>query len=100
VVAGTGLSPDEMLLARGFSYADAHRARLGVNYEQIPVNTPRVEVHTYSKDGAMRVRNVTDPVYAPKLLRRPEGPAGAYRRRRPLVRRRRDGAHRVHLASR
>ena len=34
-VAGTGLSPDKMLLARGFSYADAHRARLGVNYKQI-----------------------------------------------------------------
>ena len=30
-VPGTGLSPDKMLLARGFSYADAHRARLGVN---------------------------------------------------------------------
>jgi catalase len=27
VVPGTGLSPDKMLLARGFSYADAHRAR-------------------------------------------------------------------------
>jgi catalase len=24
-----------------------------------------VEVHSYSKDGAMRVKNVTDPVYAP-----------------------------------
>jgi catalase len=64
-VAGTGLSPDKMLLARGFSYADAHRARLGVNYKQIPVNTPKVEVHSYSKDGAMRVSNVSDPVYAP-----------------------------------
>ena len=41
IVPGTGLSPDKMLLARGFSYADAHRARLGVNYKQIPVNTPR-----------------------------------------------------------
>jgi catalase len=64
-VPGTGLSPDKMLLARGFSYADAHRARLGVNYKQIPVNTPTSEVHSYSKDGAMRVRNVSDPVYAP-----------------------------------
>jgi catalase len=64
-VPGTGLSPDKMLLARGFSYADAHRARLGVNYKQVPVNTPKVEVNSYSKDGAMRVRNVTDPVYAP-----------------------------------
>jgi catalase len=65
LVAGTGLSPDKMLLARGFSYADAHRARLGVNYRQIPVNSPRVETHSYSKDGAMRVHNVTDPLYAP-----------------------------------
>ncbi|GAA0247477.1 catalase [Cryptosporangium japonicum] len=65
IVAGTGLSPDKMLLARGFSYSDAHRARLGVNYKQIPVNSPRVEVHSYSKDGAMRIRNVSDPVYAP-----------------------------------
>ena len=44
------------------------RARLGVNYKQIPVNTPRVEVHSYSKDGAMRIRNVTDPVYAPNSV--------------------------------
>src|SRR5690606_11358896 len=65
LVPGTGLSPDKMLLARGFSYADAHRARLGVNYKQIPVNSPRVEVHSYSKDGAMRIQNVKDPVYAP-----------------------------------
>jgi catalase len=64
-VAGTGLSPDKMLLARGFSYADAHRARLGVNYKQIPVNSARSPVHSYSKDGAMRVQNVSDPVYAP-----------------------------------
>jgi catalase len=65
MVPGTGLSPDKMLLARGFSYSDAHRARLGVNYRQIPVNSPKSPVHSYSKDGAMRMQNVTDPVYAP-----------------------------------
>ena len=65
LVRGIGLSPDRMLLARGFSYADAHRARLGVNYKQIPVNTPHVPVHSYSKDGAMRTVNAADPVYAP-----------------------------------
>lgn len=59
------LELNKMLLARGFSYADAHRARLGVNYHQIPVNSPRVETHSYSKDGAMRIKNVSDPVYAP-----------------------------------
>src|SRR5271154_1775932 len=64
-VSGTGLSPDKMLLARGFSYADAHRARLGVNYQQIPVNRPKSPVRSYSKDGAMRVDNVADPVYYP-----------------------------------
>jgi catalase len=72
LVPGTGLSPDKMLLARGFSYADAHRARLGVNYKQIPVNRPRVPVHSYSKDGAMRVDNVTDPVYAPNSVGGPK----------------------------
>jgi catalase len=65
LVPGTGLSPDKMLLARGFSYADAHRARLGVNYKQIPVNRPKVEVHSYSKDGVGRTVNASDPVYAP-----------------------------------
>jgi catalase len=65
LVPGTGLSPDKMLLARGFSYADAHRARLGTNYQQIPVNQPKVPSHSYSKDGAMRTQNVSDPVYAP-----------------------------------
>jgi catalase len=65
LVPGIGVSPDKMLLARIFAYADAHRARLGVNYKQIPVNSPKVPVHSYSKDGAMRVQNVRDPVYAP-----------------------------------
>jgi catalase len=72
IVAGTGLSPDKMLLARGFSYSDAHRHRLGVNYKQIPVNTPRVETASYSKDGAMRVTNVSDPVYAPNSYGGPQ----------------------------
>ncbi len=67
-VPGTGLSPDKMLLARGFSYADAHRARLGVNYQQIPVNRPKSPVRNYSKDGVMRVENVTDPVYYPNSV--------------------------------
>ena len=62
---GIGPSPDRMLLARLFSYADSHRYRLGVNYQQIPVNAPVAPVHTYSKDGAMRIVNRTDPVYFP-----------------------------------
>jgi len=36
IVPGTGLSPDKMLLARGFSYADAHRARLAPTTNRSP----------------------------------------------------------------
>ncbi|WP_240484780.1 catalase, partial [Pseudoponticoccus marisrubri] len=36
-----------------------------MNYKQIPLNAPRCPVHSYSKDGALRVQNVSDPVYAP-----------------------------------
>ncbi|MDQ2709547.1 MAG: catalase [Actinomycetota bacterium] len=75
LVPGTGLSPDKMLMARGFSYADAHRARLGVNYKQIPVNQPKVEVHSYSKDGVGRTINASDPVYAPNSYGGPKADA-------------------------
>ncbi|MCC6443137.1 MAG: catalase [Armatimonadetes bacterium] len=51
---GIGYSPDKMLQFRVFSYADAHRYRLGVNYESLPVNRPRCEVVNYHRDGAMR----------------------------------------------
>jgi catalase len=72
-VPGTGLSPDRMLLARGFSYADAHRARLGKNYTDIPVNAPKSPVHAYSRDGLMRTRNASDPVYSPNSKGGPQG---------------------------
>jgi len=54
MVPGISHSPDKMLQFRIFSYADTHRYRLGVNYEQIPVNRPKVEVNTYHRDGKMR----------------------------------------------
>src|SRR5438552_9758216 len=40
VVPGMGFSPDKMLQARLISYPDAHRYRLGVNYDSLPVNKP------------------------------------------------------------
>jgi catalase len=54
IVPGISFSPDKMLQARIFSYADAHRHRLGTHYEQLPVNAPKCPVHNYNKDGAMR----------------------------------------------
>ena len=54
IVPGISFSPDKMLQARVFSYADAHRYRLGTHYEALPVNAPRFPVHHYHKDGPMR----------------------------------------------
>lgn len=78
MVPGIGPSPDKMLLARLFAYADAHRARLGVNYQQIPVNRPKSPVHSYSKGGAMRIDLVSDPVYAPNSKGGPKADAERY----------------------
>jgi catalase len=66
LVPGIGPSPDRMLLGRMFSYPDAHRARIGSNYNELPVNAPRAApLHSYEKDGHMRHHNPGDPVYAP-----------------------------------
>ncbi|QDS97310.1 catalase [Adhaeretor mobilis] len=78
LVPGIGISPDKMLLGRIFSYADAHRHRLGVNYKQIPVNRPKCEVNSYTKDGPMRIDNVSDPVYAPNSKGGPQADGAKY----------------------
>ena len=53
VVPGIGMSPDRMLLGRNFAYADAQRYRIGTNFQQLPVNRPKNEVHTYNFEGTM-----------------------------------------------
>ncbi|XP_026194387.1 peroxisomal catalase [Cyclospora cayetanensis] len=42
LVPGIEASEDKMLQGRLFSYPDTHRHRLGANYDQIPVNVPRM----------------------------------------------------------
>ena len=69
-VPGIAASPDKMLMARIFSYADAHRYRVGANHTQLPVNAPKnadENGHSYSKDGNMRYSfaSADTPVYAP-----------------------------------
>jgi len=56
LVPGISFSPDKMLQARLFAYADAHRYRLGTNYERLPINQPHAtKVHNpYQRDGSMR----------------------------------------------
>jgi catalase len=57
LVPGIYISPDKMLQGRLFAYPDAHRYRIGGNYEMLPVNAARnanVD-NPYQRDGAMPV---------------------------------------------
>ena len=69
IVPGVGLSPDKMLQARAFAYADQQRYRIGANYKQLPVNQPQNvnEVNTYEHEGSMQFlfNAPEDPVYSP-----------------------------------
>jgi len=57
IIDGISFSPDKMLQGRILTYPDAHRYRLGANYQQIPVNKPITEVHNYDRDGMMNTGN-------------------------------------------
>ncbi|HUM84837.1 MAG TPA: catalase [Lachnospiraceae bacterium] len=71
VVPGIGFSPDKFLQGRLFVYGDAQRYRLGINYNQIPVNQAKhARVHDYHRDGAMRVDGNygSEPAYSPNSM--------------------------------
>lgn len=55
LVPGVEPSADPVLQSRLFSYPDTHRHRLGVNYQQIPVNAPLKAFNPFQRDGAMSV---------------------------------------------
>jgi catalase len=63
IVPGISWSPDKMLQSRIFSYADAHRYRLGTWYEALPVNRPISPVNHYHMDGSMRFDAPGGPDY-------------------------------------
>ncbi len=54
VLPGMGYSPDKMLQGRLLSYPDAHRYRIGTNYDLLPINAAKCPVATYNRDGSMR----------------------------------------------
>ena len=93
IVKGISFSPDKMLQARIWSYADAHRHRLGAHYEALPVNRPKSPVRTYHKDGLNRFFSDNDnsdayyepnsfggPVEDPSYLEPPLKVSGVARR--------------------
>ena len=77
IVPGVGLSPDKMLQARVFAYADQQRYRIGPNYQQLPVNQPQNvdEVNTYQHEGSMQFlfNAPEDPVYSPNRYEKGTG---------------------------
>jgi catalase len=64
-----------VLQSRIFSYADAHRYRLGTHYEALPVNRPRCPIHNYHKNGPMRffepLTGNPDAYYEPNSFKGP-----------------------------
>eukprot|EP01102_Stenamoeba_stenopodia_P013471 TRINITY_DN437_c0_g1_i1.p1 TRINITY_DN437_c0_g1~~TRINITY_DN437_c0_g1_i1.p1 ORF type:complete len:525 (-),score=128.57 TRINITY_DN437_c0_g1_i1:107-1681(-) len=73
LVPGIEPSPDKMLQARLFSYADTHRHRLGTNYQQLPVNCPLAKVRNYQRDGPQAYDNQGDaPNYFPNSFQGPQ----------------------------
>ncbi|QGU06254.1 Catalase [Corynebacterium occultum] len=75
LVPGVGLSPDRMLMARAFAYADQQRYRIGPNYRQLPVNQPVNPVNTYSQHGPMMYQfdAADQPVYSPNRFEKGAG---------------------------
>jgi len=59
VVPGIGFSDDPLLQGRNFSYFDTQITRLGINWEELPINRPLCPVMNFNQDGAMRhtIRN-------------------------------------------
>ncbi|HEY8589449.1 MAG TPA: catalase, partial [Naasia sp.] len=56
LVDGLDFSDDKMLVGRTFSYSDTQRYRVGPNYLQLPVNSPKAPVNTNQRGGQMSYR--------------------------------------------
>lgn len=59
MVPGIEPSADPVLQSRLFSYPDTHRHRIGVNYQQLPVNAPKTgyKFANFQRDGSMAFFN-------------------------------------------
>ncbi|WP_311475749.1 catalase [uncultured Corynebacterium sp.] len=75
LVPGIGLSPDRMLQARVFAYADQQRYRIGANYKDLPVNRPINQVNTYAERGSMAYffNEENEPNYSPNSYEKGAG---------------------------
>ncbi|MBC8043033.1 MAG: catalase [Rhizobacter sp.] len=68
LVPGIEASEDRLLQGRLFSYFDTQRYRMGSNFQQLPINRPKVAVNTYNQDGALTNRGAKGDVnYQPSV---------------------------------
>jgi catalase len=54
IVPGIDFSDDPLLQGRNFSYFDTQISRLGINWQDLPINRPVCPVMNNNRDGAMR----------------------------------------------
>jgi catalase len=54
MVPGIGHSDDPLLQGRSFSYFDTQLSRLGVNWQELPINKPVCPVMNFNRDGQGR----------------------------------------------
>lgn len=62
MVPGIAPSEDKMLQGRLFAYFDTQRYRIGANFQQLPVNAPKVAVNSYNQNGVMSNRGTNSDV--------------------------------------
>lgn len=67
LVDGMDFSDDKMLQGRTFSYSDTQRYRIGANYLKLPVNAPKVPVHTNQHRGQMDIRDPKEQGDSPHI---------------------------------
>ncbi|KAL3479652.1 catalase B [Aspergillus californicus] len=70
IVRGVDFTEDPLLQGRLFSYLDTQLNRnSGPNFEQLPINQPRVPVHNNNRDGAGQMFIPLNPnAYSPNTL--------------------------------
>jgi catalase len=70
IVRGIDFSDDPLLQGRIFSYLDTQINRHGnVNFEQLPINQPRVPIHNNNRDGAGQMLvHANQAAYSPNTL--------------------------------
>jgi len=54
MVPGIGHSDDPLLQGRSFSYFDTQLSRLGINWQELPINRPVCPVMNFNRDGQGR----------------------------------------------